>query len=459
MSLDSFRFCLVFLMFTFLNACGGTEVGPEQPSLVTILQPPIVSIGTPSTPPSAPSFAWPEASAQSQGMSEQKLEEAAAMALRDGAFGQAFLVIRNGKIVFERYRGISDLELQSVSIANPQLSKSEIIDRYGIRNRDSLATSWSVAKSFTSILLGIAVDQGSIASPQDNVSRYLSEWASDARSTITLKEVVDMRSGLVPICAKSGTNQLEECQTTPRAGGDLVYADDQMTPCISRPRALAGMNYGWWNGGRSAYPGPSFLYSNCDTMVLSKVLVNSRSEDFLKWSQDSLFLKMGMKAYWWKDNSRPQGGNVLGYCCIDATPRDFARLGELLLNRGVISNQQIVSRAYIDSIIQASTAPNAVYASQFWFPLADGRRFIAAQGFDGQTIAVDIARNIVVVRMGLYHPFFNSSDERIFKFRPDDINNSNWIGSLPQGMAVTTGSEPYNSSKVLELVSRSVTAE
>ena len=459
MSLYSFRFCLVFLMFIFLNACGGTEVSPEQPPFVTVVQPRIVSIGAPSTPPTAPSFAWPEASAQSQGMSEQKLEEAAAMALRDGAFGQAFLVIRNGKIVFERYRGISDLELQSVSIANPQLSKSEIIDRYGIRNRDSLATSWSVAKSFTSILLGIAVDQGSIASPQDNVSRYLSEWASDARSTITLKEVLDMRSGLVPICAKSGTNQLEECQATPRAGGDLVYADDQMTPCISRPKALAGMNYGWWNGGRSAYPGPSFLYSNCDTMVLSKVLVNSRSEDFLKWSQDSLFLKMGMKAHWWKDNSRPQGGNVLGYCCIDATPRDFARLGELLLNRGVVSNQQVVSRAYIDSIIQASTAPNAVYASQFWFPLADGRRFIAAQGFDGQTIAVDIARNIIVVRMGLYHPFFNSSDERIFKFRSDDINNSNWIGSLPQGMAVPTGSEPYNSSKVLELVSRSVTAE
>ena len=459
MSLYSFRFCLVFLMFIFLNACGGTEVSPEQPPFVTVVQPRIVSIGAPSTPPTAPSFAWPEASAQSQGMSEKNLEEAAAMALRDGAFGQAFLVIRNGKIVFERYRGISDLELQSVSIANPQLSKSEIIDRYGIRNRDSLATSWSVAKSFTSILLGIAVDQGSIASPQDNVSRYLSEWASDARSTITLKEVLDMRSGLVPICAKSGTNQLEECQATPRAGGDLVYADDQMTPCISRPKALAGMNYGWWNGGRSAYPGPSFLYSNCDTMVLSKVLVNSRSEDFLKWSQDSLFLKMGMKAHWWKDNSRPQGGNVLGYCCIDATPRDFARLGELLLNRGVVSNQQVVSRAYIDSIIQASTAPNAVYASQFWFPLADGRRFIAAQGFDGQTIAVDIARNIIVVRMGLYHPFFNSSDERIFKFRPDDINNSNWIGSLPQGMAVPTGSEPYNSSKVLELVSRSVTAE
>jgi CubicO group peptidase (beta-lactamase class C family) len=438
-------------MFTFLNACGGTEVSPEQP--------PIVTIGAPSTPPIVPSVVWPEASAQSQGMSAQKLEEAAAMALRDGTFGQAFLVIRNGKIVFERYRGISDVELQSVSNFNPQLSKSAILEKYGTRNRDSLATSWSVAKSFTSMLLGIAVEQGSIASPQDNVSRYLSEWASDARSTITLKEVLDMRSGLVPICAKSGTNQLEECQTTPRAGGDLVYADDQMTPCITRPKAIPGMNYGWWNGGRSAYPGPSFLYSNCDTMVLSKVLVNSRSEDFLKWSQDSLFLKMGMKAYLWKDNSRPQGGNVLGYCCIDATPRDFARLGELLLNRGVVSNQQIVSRAYIESIIQASTAPNAVYASQFWFPLADGRRFIAAQGFDGQTIAVDIARNIIVVRMSLYHPFFNASEDRIYKFRPNDIDNSNWIGSLPQGMGVPIGSDPYNDRRVLELVSQSVTVE
>jgi CubicO group peptidase (beta-lactamase class C family) len=450
MFLDSFRFCLVFLMVTFLNACGGTEVSPEQPPIVTIV--------APSTPPLVPSFVWPEASAQSQGMSEQKLEEAAAAALRNGTYGQAFLVIRNGKIVFERYRGISDLELQSVSIANPQLSKSAIFERYGTRNRDSLATSWSVAKSFTSILLGIAVEQGSIASPQDNVSRYISEWASDARSTITLKEVLDMRSGLVPICSKSGTNQLEECQATPRAGGDLVYADDQMAPCISRSKAIAGRNYGWWDGGRSPYPGPSFLYSNCDTMVLSKVLVNSRSEDFLKWSEDSLFLKIGMKGYWWKDNSQLQGGNVLGYCCIDATPRGFARLGELVLNRGVVSNQQIVSRAYIQSIIQASTAPNASYASQFWFPLADGRRFIAAQGFDGQTIAMDIARNIIVVRMGLYDPIFNSSDERIMKLRYNDANNSNWIGSLPQGMATPIGSEPYNTIRVLELVSQSVTA-
>ena len=71
---------------------------------------------------------------------------------------------------------------------------------------------------------------------------------------------------------------------------------------------------------------------------------------------------------------------------------------------------------------------------------------------------MDIARNIIVVRMGLYDPIFNSSDERIMKLRYNDANNSNWIGSLPQGMATTIGSEPYNTIRVLELVSQSVTA-
>ena len=61
--------------------------------------------------------------------------------------------------------------------------------------------------------------------------------------------------------------------------------------------------------------------------------------------------------------------------------------------------------------------------------------------------------------MSLYHPFFNASEDRIYKFRPNDIDNSNWIGSLPQGMAVPIGSEPYNDRRVLELVSQSVTVE
>lgn len=309
------------------------------------------------------------------------------------------------------------------------------------------------------MLFGIALEQGSITSTQSQVALYLSDWASDDRASITLQEVLDMRSGLVLVCTKSGTSELQECLKTGTSGDGLSYADDQMTQCLTRPKAKAGINYPWWNEGRAPYPGQSFLYSNCDTMVLTKVLGQRRSEDYLTWAQDSLFSKIGMKASWWKDNAQPQGGNVLGYCCIDATPRDFARLGELVLNRGMALNQQIVSRAYVDAIVQASTTAGTQYASQFWMNTdRGGRRFITASGFDGQMVAIDVPRNIIVVRMGLYNPIFNASNERVMRLKRDGLNNSNWIGSLPQAM-FSDYYASYNERDILTLVSQSVVAQ
>jgi len=458
MSLDDLKLSVAALILALLTACSGGGGGSDQPSNVSVVPPaPPTPTGTGGS--QGASRAWPEARPDSQGMSEQKLEEAAALALRDGTFGQAFLVIRNGNIVFERYRGISDLEAETIGKSNPQLSKSSILEQYAKRDKNSFATSWSVAKSFTSMLFGIAIEQGSINSTQSQIALYFKDWGTDDKASITLQEVLDMRSGLVPICSKSRTPQLEECLGSATAGGDLVYADDQMTLCVTRPKAKAGINYGWWNEGRTPYPGQSFLYSNCDTMVLAKVLADGRSEDYLRWAQDSLFTKIGMKAYWWKDNSQPQGGNVLGYCCIDATPRDFARLGELVLNRGMALNQQIVSRAYVDAIVQASVTPGAYYASQFWINTDSvGRRFITASGYDGQTIAVDVPRNIIVVRMGLYNPIFNASGERVMRLKSGDPNNSNWVGSLPQAMASQYYAN-YNVNEVLGLVSQSVAAQ
>jgi CubicO group peptidase (beta-lactamase class C family) len=457
MSAGGFRLSAAALIVTLLAACGGGGGGSNQSSNVPVVTP-APPTGAVTSGSQGASRSWPEAKPDSQGLSEQKLEEAAALALRDGTFGQAFLVIRNGNIVFERYRGISDLEAQTLGKSNPQLSKSAILEQYGTRDKTSLATSWSVAKSFTSMLFGIALEQGTIASSKSQVALYLSDWAMDDRASITLQDVLDMRSGLVPICSKSGTPQLQECLGTATVGGDLVYADDQMTQCLTRPRAKTGMVYGWWNEGRTPYPGQTFLYSNCDTMVLTKALAYGRSEDYLKWAQDSLFSKIGMGASWWKDNSKPQGGNVLGYCCIDATPRDFARLGELILNRGMALNQQIVSRAYVDAIVQASVTPGTSYASQFWiYTDSVGRRFITASGYDGQMVAVDVPRNIIVVRMGLYNPIFNASNERVMRLKSGDPGNSNWVGSLPQAMAADYFAA-YNEREILTLVSQSVTA-
>jgi CubicO group peptidase (beta-lactamase class C family) len=442
----SFKTTLCLLGLTFLVACGGEDSASTPVPIVT-------------PPPEIDPLAWDEATPESVGMSAVKLQEAADAALLEGTFGQAFVVVRNGKIIFEQYRGITEQEAQVVANASPILSSSDILERYGTRDKNSLATSWSVAKSFTSALFGVALEQGSLISTDETVGLYLGDWAVDGRSSVTFQEVLDMRSGLTPVCFNAQTSLLEECTGAAANGGDLVRADDQLTPCIERPLARQGETYGWWDGGRTPYPGRTFLYSNCDTMVLGKVLSDGQAGDFFDWAEENLFAKIGMEAFWWKDNSQAGAGNILSYCCIDAIPRDFARLGQLFLNRGSFAGDQVASRAYFEAIASASLVPGAFYKSQFWFlDTPSGRKFISALGFDGQMVAVDIERDIIVVRMGLYEPILNGSSDRIMRLRLEDPSSTNWVGSLPQGQAAQYFAS-YNSSAVLDLVSQSVLLE
>ena len=77
---------------------------------------------------------------------------------------------------------------------------------YGTRNQNALVSSWSVGKSITSIIFGIALGQGSFLGSLDTpASEYINEWQGDSRNTITIKNLLDMRSGLVPKCYSDAT--------------------------------------------------------------------------------------------------------------------------------------------------------------------------------------------------------------------------------------------------------------
>ena len=87
-------------------------------------------------------------------------------------------------------------------------------------------------------------------------------------------------------------------------------------------------------------------------MVLGEILYRATGQDLQTYADLHLFSKIGMQAQWWRDNQGTSqvDGNYLAYCCLDATPRDFARFGQLLLNNGVWDNEQVIPSAYIDSI-------------------------------------------------------------------------------------------------------------
>ena len=125
------------------------------------------------------------------------MQEAFDQGMADGSFTQASLVIKNERIVHEEYRGLTEQEKQ-ILIANNV--PEQIYTNFDFRDRFSLASSWSVAKSFVSIVIGIAIDDGLIDSIDEVASNYIYEWENDERSYITIRDLLNMRSGLVPIC-------------------------------------------------------------------------------------------------------------------------------------------------------------------------------------------------------------------------------------------------------------------
>jgi CubicO group peptidase (beta-lactamase class C family) len=437
------------LLFVFLVAsCGGSGNSGQSRVSPTI----------PSTTPTHP-IVWDIATPESVGMSKVILDEAFRYAMEDGSYTQAAVVIKDGKLVYERYRGITRNE---ASILNESISIDFVTlsNLYNERDVRSYVSSWSTAKSFTSIALALAVEEGFINSINDSAASYITEWSTDERSAISIKNLLDMRSGLVPMCFISSINNIGECQTASGAssGGNIVYANDQMTKCISRNLADEGVTHPWYVSGSVPFTRGNFLYSNCDTMVLGEIIFRATGQDLQTFAEYNLFSKIGIEASWWRDFSSngQSNGNYLAYCCLDMTARDFAKFGHMLLLGGVWEDGSLKLGSYINAIKNLQS-----YGLQFWTLCSDptsspcGEYVISTIGFDGQYIMVDFERNLVVVRASLYEPVQNISSDRKMRLFPDDLSSSNWVATVPSGLGAVPNST-FSASEFMKKVIDSV---
>ena len=427
-------------------------------------------------------FNWETSTPEEVGMDPIKVEEAIEFAFSEGSFSQAVLVVKNGKIMAERYRGMTQYEASMLaSNSSDSISPEELLENFGVREQSSLVTSWSTGKSFTSILIGIAIDKGFINSVEDSASNYITEWQGDNRASITLRNLLDMRSSLIPTCGDSSTTSLYPCNDRPRSGGTLVYADDQLTACLEAQKAEFNVSQPWSNIG--IYESGHFRYSNCDTQILGEILFRATGKDPYTFADIYLFSKLNMTALWWRDNVEvgQSNGNYLTYCCLDSTIRDFAKFGQMILNGGELEGQRIVSQEYIDMIKNivndsfvselAPYAPNFSYGLKFWtiqpavisgsgtsnqemYPPANS--LFSTIGFDGQYVVIDFERNMIIARNSLYHPYLNHSNERKMKLIPGTISDSNWIATVPAALGIPVDSE-FSIQKFLYLLDKAVT--
>ena len=236
-------------------------------------------------------------------------------------------------------------------------------------DKSSLVTSWSVAKSFTSTLIGIAIDEGYISSINDPITDYLPEWKGKDQDNILLKHLLAMQSGM---------------DDHPLAG--VVFSTNMVKYSLDRDVLRP--------------PETAFSYSNEDSMLLGEILENATGFSVQDYADKKLFNILEIEDKWWTD----QAGNTVTYAGLDMNPRDFAKFGLMVAQDGKWENKEVVSSEWLE------TATNnyndlAPYGFQWWTsnsPDEKDYNFFSAKGLDGQLIYVWPEIDLVFVRFTKY---------------------------------------------------------
>lgn len=240
--------------------------------------------------------------------------------------------------------------------------------------------SWSMAKSYLSVLFGILLEEGAIGSLYDEVTRYAPVLQGSAYEGVSIRNVLQMTSGIF---------------------FDEDYLDyDSDINRMGRVLALGGTMDGFAAGltEREAAPGARWQYVSIDTHVLGMVIRGATGRDIPSLLSEKVIQPMGLEAepYYLSDGEGV--AFVLGG--LNLTTRDYARFGQMVLQNGRWNGRQIVSPEWIDASTapSAPTAPGRVrYGYQWWLPAQDKPGVIYARGIYGQYIYIDRAREVVIV--------------------------------------------------------------
>ncbi|WP_432546164.1 serine hydrolase domain-containing protein [Kineococcus sp. SYSU DK004] len=247
---------------------------------------------------------------------------------------------------------------------------------------DRSHTSFSVAKSFLSTLVGIAVDRGDVRSLDDPVTDYLPELLdSDERfRRITLRHLLSMSSG---ICySEHGT----------------PWSDDAVTYYSTDLRATA------LSARICEPPGRTWVYDNYNPLLVGMALERATGTDVADYAGEHLWGPAGMEADGsWSLDSEASGFEKME-SGVNARPRDFARLGYLFAHEGRVGNRQVVSAEWVREATARDTSADPAEHYQLWWWVdteREGRFF--ARGNKGQFVYVDPATDVVAVRLGRDH--------------------------------------------------------
>jgi CubicO group peptidase (beta-lactamase class C family) len=294
----------------------------------------------------------------------------------------SLLVLKNGEIIYESY--------------------------FKDTGPEDLRISWSVAKSFLSALVGIMLEEGEIESLDDPVTKYAPELAGSAYDGATLRNVLNMASGVV---------------------FDEDYMDfNSDINRMGRVLALGGRMDDFAAGltERSGQPGERWQYVSIDTHVIGMVVRGATGKPVPELLSEKIIQPLGVEYAPYYVSDGVGTAFVLGG--LNMTTRDYARFGQMYAQGGEWQGRQIVPRDWVAE----STAPSAPtaegrigYGYQWWIPVGSEPGQYMARGIYGQYIYVDTGRDVVIV---------TTAADRNFRARGVDDQNVAIFRAIAEGL-------------------------
>jgi CubicO group peptidase (beta-lactamase class C family) len=240
----------------------------------------------------------------------------------------------------------------------------------------TMSNSFSMAKSIITMLVQIAVQDGYIDSWDDPITKYIPEYEiPEGIAEPTLRHFSTMTAGM----------QIKENYKAPFSKtAKLYYGDNVIETALSIPV-----------GKHPA--GEVFEYQSAQTQILTIALSRAVGESISSYANRELFAKAGFEsaATWHLDQKE---GLELGFCCVNASVRDYAKLGQLVLHHGYINGQSVVDSSFLAMASTGYRSPE--YGHGFWIYPEPHQKIFAFRGMLGQDIIVDRQHNRVVVRVG-----------------------------------------------------------
>ncbi|WP_298195369.1 serine hydrolase [Novosphingobium sp.] len=288
----------------------------------------------------------------------------------DRTFTNALLVMKDGKVVFEDYRNKSDAATHFIS--------------------------FSMAKTFTALLVGIALGEGKIHSLDDKAGDYVPELKTGGYGDATIRQILQMRSGVdyeerydfgehPSLAATIHTKAIVRNQ--------MRFADPAVTI------------------GKKTAPGSTFNYATLDTAVLGWILERATGEKLETYTASRLWGPLGAEAgAFWMADGPPGNGRALNGMGYNAVLRDFARIGQMMLDGGKVGDSQVIPAGWVKEMTTmipfpaeyARKAEFKGYGYQTW-QVDNEPGAYSAVGLAGQFIYVHPATRTVIVKLS-YNP-------------------------------------------------------